>query len=161
VRGLDHIGCDDQVVVEELAAQRVVGDDTTDLRCRQKHRLRPHLRKPAEHRGLIAQIDFASAHRQQFDVLLRQPAHQRRADHPAMAGHEYGLAFQLKRGCCHRRPPRTPCRRSDRLPRGGNLVGVQRTVSNPKQPCSLQRRVGIARIKFDTDKPRTLRWTGP
>ena len=38
--GVDHIGRDDQIVVEEFAAQRVVGDDAADLCRRQKHHLR-------------------------------------------------------------------------------------------------------------------------
>ena len=86
------------------AAQRVVGDDAADLRGRQKHALRAHLREPAGHRGLIAQIDLAALDREQFDIFLAEPAQQRAADHAAMAGNEDRLALQLKRGSCHWRP---------------------------------------------------------
>ncbi len=44
-------------------------------------------------RKSIAQIDFAPRDRQQFHVLLREPAHQRGPDHAAMAGNEGRLAF--------------------------------------------------------------------
>src|SRR5882672_1211476 len=47
MRGVNHIGRDDQIVIEEFTAQGVVGDDATDLRRRQKHRLRPRFREPA------------------------------------------------------------------------------------------------------------------
>jgi len=104
MRGVDHIGRDDQIVVEKFATQRVVGDDAADFRRRQEDDLRPGFGKPVEHRGLIAQIDFATPHRQQFDIFLRQPARQRAADHPAMPGNEDRLAFQLKRGACHWQP---------------------------------------------------------
>jgi hypothetical protein len=38
---VDHIGSNDQIVVEEFTTQGVVGDDGAGLRSRQKHRLRP------------------------------------------------------------------------------------------------------------------------
>ena len=105
VRGVDHIGRDDQIVVEKLGAQRIVGDDAADLGRRQKHRLRAFGREPAKHRRLIAQIDLAARDGQQFDIFLRKPAHQRGPDHAAMPGNEDRFAFQLKRSSCHRRPP--------------------------------------------------------
>ena len=103
--GVDHIGRDDEIVVEKFAAQRIVGDNAADLGRGQKHRLRAFAGEPVEHRGLVAQIDLAARDRQQFDVFLREPAHQRGPDHPAMPGNEDRLAFQLKRSSCHWRPP--------------------------------------------------------
>ena len=112
VGGVDDVGRDREIVVEEFGAQRVVGDDAADLGRRQEDRLRAFGGKPSVHRGLIAQIDLAARRRQQFDVFLRQPAHQRGADHAAMAGDEDRLAFQLKRGSCHWRSPACAISRS-------------------------------------------------
>src|SRR3984893_9636459 len=91
--------------VEEFTAQRVVGGDAADLRCRQKYRLRSLVGKPGKHGGLIAQIDCAALDRQQFHIFLRKPAHQRGPDHRSMRGNEDRFALQLKRGSCHWRPP--------------------------------------------------------
>ena len=110
MRGVDHIRRDRQIVVEEFGAQRVVGDDAADLGRRQKHHLRAFGGEPLVDRGLIAQIDLAARRCQQFDILPRQPAHQRRPDHAAMAGDEDRLAFQLKRNACHWQPPAWPLR---------------------------------------------------
>jgi len=71
---VDHIGRDDQVVVEKFAAQRVVGDDAADLGRRQEHRLRALGGEPFVDRSLIAQIDLGTRERLEFDVFLRQPA---------------------------------------------------------------------------------------
>ena len=101
MRRMDHVRRDREVVVEELRAQRVVGDDAADLGGREKHHLRPLAREPIEHRGLVAEIELASISREQFDILAGQPPHQRAADHAAMAGDEDRLAFQLKRNACH------------------------------------------------------------
>ncbi len=113
MRRMDHIRRNHQIVVEEFGAQRVVGDDAADLGGREKHHLRALGGEPAVDRGLIAQIGFAAARRQQFDIFRRQPAYQRRADHAAVAGDVDRLALQLKRQPRHWPPPAAPLR--DRL----------------------------------------------
>ena len=60
MRRMDHIRRNCQIVVEEFGAQRVVGDDATYFRCRQKHHLRTADGEPAVDRGLIAQIGLAA-----------------------------------------------------------------------------------------------------
>ena len=75
MRGLDHVGRDRDVVVDELGAQRVVGDDAADLRRRQEYHLRLARREPVEHRSLTAQIELAARSGQQVDILTREPAH--------------------------------------------------------------------------------------
>ena len=71
---VDHIGCNRQVVVEEFGAQRIIRDNAADLGCGQQHNLRPLFREPAEHRRLIAQVEFVTSYRQQLDVLAREPS---------------------------------------------------------------------------------------
>jgi hypothetical protein len=60
---------------------------------REEHDLRSPGREPLGHRGLVAQIDFAARHRLQLDILPREAAHQRGANHAAMARDENSLAF--------------------------------------------------------------------
>ena len=69
--------------------------NAADLRRGQKHHPRTFAGEPFEHGGLIAQIDLAPSDRLQFDIFLREPAHQRRSDHPSMPGDEDRFAFQL------------------------------------------------------------------
>ena len=108
VRGVDDVRGNRDVVVDELGAQPVVGDDTADLCRGEKDHLRPHLREPVEHGGLVAQIDLAAIGRDETHVLRREPARERAADHAAMAGDIDAFALQLKWCACHRRPPASP-----------------------------------------------------
>ncbi len=94
--GMNDVGGDNQVVIDELAAQRVVGDDAADLGGREKHHLRTRRREPAIDRGLIGQVDLPTRHGQDLDPLAREPAHQRAADHAAMAGDKNRLSLQSK-----------------------------------------------------------------
>ena len=96
--GLNDVGRDDNVLVDEFGAQRVVGNDTADLRSGVKHHLRLGLCKPRVHCRLIAQIDLASRHCNNCDILARKTPHQRTADHPAMTRDKDGLSFQVE-GC--------------------------------------------------------------
>ena len=59
MRRVNHVRADDEIVVEEFGAQRVVGDDAADLCRRQEHRLRLVDGEPVEYGGLIAQIELS------------------------------------------------------------------------------------------------------
>ena len=155
MRGVDHIGGDDQIVVDEFAAQRVVGDDAADLRRRQKHRLRALFREPAEHRGLVAQIDLAARHGQQFDVLLRQPAHQRAADHAAMARRRRPSCLSAQTGFL---PLATSRRAIARSPATISLTSSAKVVFG-FQPSFLRallaspiRQIDLGRAEIDADR---------
>jgi len=107
---VDHVGRNRDVVVDELGAQRVVGDDAADLGGGEEDHLRAHAREPVEHGRLVAEIDLAAVHGDEPDLFPREPAHQRGSDHAAMAGDVDALALQLKRYACHLQHPVWPRR---------------------------------------------------
>ena len=92
--------------MDELGAIGVVGVDAADLGGREIDHVDPVGGEEPHHRGLVEQVEVAPVHRQ--DRLVAegaQAAHDRRAHHPAMAGHENGLvAIRV-----HHAP--IPCRR--------------------------------------------------
>ena len=100
-------------------------------------------------RGLIAQIDLAALDRQQFDVFLAEPAHQRAADHAAMPGNEDRLALQLKRECL---PLATSRRAIARSPATISLTSCgEGRLGLPAE--LLARLAGVADQKIDFGRP--------
>ena len=94
--GVDDVGLDHQVFVEELSRKRVVGVDAADLGGGEKHDIGLALADPGANLRLLAQIRRAAFDRQDLAILGRQPAHDRRADHAAMAGDPDLLAGERK-----------------------------------------------------------------
>ena len=94
---MDHVGRDQQVLVDELGAQGVISDDTADLGGGVKYNLRAIGREPSGNGGLIEQIQLAARHGQHLGVLAGQPPHDRTPHHAAMARDKNALAFEFKR----------------------------------------------------------------
>ena len=91
----------------------VVGMDPAGVRRGKHNRLGPVFVEPAIDRHLMAQVHDVAADRQQTAFLFGQPAGKRRADHPAMTGHEYASSGQRKQGSRRHalnRFPRWRCR---------------------------------------------------
>jgi len=86
VGGLDDVGLDHQIVVEEVGRPRVVGVDAADGGRGNEHQLRPGRRHPLLDLTLAAQVHLLAADGENLARLLGQPPAQRRADHTAMAG---------------------------------------------------------------------------
>ena len=94
VRGLDQVGFDRQVVIEEFGRPRVVGENAADGRRRHEHGLRLSGFHPLLNLSLTAQIDLVAAGCQNLAILARKTPHQRRSHKPAMARDEDPLSLE-------------------------------------------------------------------
>jgi hypothetical protein len=63
-----------------------VRDDAADSCCRENDHVRLYLVHPDVHLDLAPQVEWVVIDGDEFAALARQPARQRRADHPTMAG---------------------------------------------------------------------------
>ena len=110
LRRVDDVGLDREIVVEKFARARVVGEDSADGRGRQDDDLRPSALHPGLDLRLTAQIDVTAADGEDLTALGREPPHDRRSDHAAMAGDPHPLALQKTRRVtprCHSAGSRT------------------------------------------------------
>ena len=76
-----------RVVFQKFDRKIVVGVDAADLGSSEEDGLRLDVGKKTMRRRLIAKIQFFTRCDDDFAILLFKPAHDRRADHPAMTGY--------------------------------------------------------------------------
>ena len=86
--GVDQIGLDGEIVVEEVRRPARIGEDAADRRRRDDDDIGALGLHPVLGRLLAAEIDLAAAHRQDLAALARQAPHDGAAHHAAMAGDE-------------------------------------------------------------------------
>ncbi len=83
--GLDEVHLDSEIVVQKVGRESIVGQDSSDPRRGHEHGLGPVCRHPGSNRPLVAQIQMRAVDGQDFARLRGQAAHDRAADHAAMA----------------------------------------------------------------------------
>ena len=105
--GVDDVGLDHQVVVEELGRVGVVGEDAADLGGGDEHGLRPASRHPALDRGLPRQVDLGA----RSAVRISQPSRASRRTSAAPTMPRWPAT-----------QTRLPSERVDRLTRDGPVV---------------------------------------
>src|SRR5260221_10319953 len=93
---MNNVSGNGEIVVEKLGRPAVIRQDSADRCSADDDRIRSIIGKPLPRRRLIAQIELAPADGQQFAAFACKTPRQRRADHAAMAGNPYALAFELK-----------------------------------------------------------------
>ncbi|MBB4376165.1 hypothetical protein SAMN05216573_113119 [Bradyrhizobium sp. Rc3b] len=81
MRSMENVRRDYGVVVDELSAQHIVGENSSGFGGGEEYDLRMHLCEPVEHGGLVAEIDLAPSDRHESDVLSGEPAHECTTDH--------------------------------------------------------------------------------
>ena len=102
MRRLDDVRLDHEVVVEELGRRSVsLARMPPTLAAARNTDLRPLCAQPASTAAWSRRSSSRAAGGQELAVLPRQPAHERAADHAAMAGDPDALARQRKRYACH------------------------------------------------------------
>lgn len=70
VRSVNSVRLNRQVLIDELSAIEVVGDDATNLCCSQEHVVRFVLGKKVEHLRLVDKIKFIMSFRDDVGVTL-------------------------------------------------------------------------------------------
>ena len=98
---VDHIGFNDQVLVEKLRGARGVGHDAAHGGGSKKDSVDLLVRHPGMNVRLAQKIEFAAVRGDDFAVLALQPPHNRRACHAAMSGHPDALSAQVETTHCH------------------------------------------------------------
>ena len=92
VGGVDDVGLDHQVLVDELGRIGVVGMDAADLGCRQIDLVDAMGGEEGVDGMLVGEIERVATGSEEVGAAQRlQPAHDGRADHAAMAGDEDGV----------------------------------------------------------------------
>ena len=86
MRCLNDIRLNHEIIEKKIRGVRVIRKDSADLGGGEDDHIRFGPRHPLPNVVLLAQIDIATVHRQDFRVFAREPAHDRRANHATMAG---------------------------------------------------------------------------
>src|SRR6516165_1972172 len=71
--------------------------NTTNLPGGEEHGIGFRLNEPALGLGLTGKVDLSAVYRENCAFLLREPAHDCRADHPSVTGNENAPVCQFKR----------------------------------------------------------------
>jgi hypothetical protein len=98
---VDDVGLHGEVVVEKVCRTAGVGVDAADPRRSEDDDVRLRLVHPGLDFGLLTQIEPVATDGDEFAVLARQPAHQRRPHHAAMAGNPDSASFDAERQFTH------------------------------------------------------------
>ena len=114
---VDDVGLQGEIVVEEVGGAAGVGMDAADPRRSEDDHVGLCLVHPGPHLGLVAQVEAVAIDGDELAVLARQPAHQRRPDHPAMTGNPDPAPFDAKRQLTPGHSAVSPAARvADRIP---------------------------------------------
>ena len=84
--GLNDICFNREIIEEEIRGVGLIGKDSANLGRGEDDDIRLGACHPLPDSVLLAQIDIAAVHCQEFRVILCEAAQDRRANHSAMAG---------------------------------------------------------------------------
>lgn len=110
VGGVDEVGLDHQVLVDELGRVAVVGMDAADLGRGQIDLVDAMGGEEGIDRVLVGEVEFVAAGGDDVGAAQRlQPADDGRADHAAMAGDEDGVGEVHVQGFSNFHGPQAQC----------------------------------------------------
>src|SRR5690606_16745564 len=94
----DDIGCNQQVVVQKVRMETVIGQNAADACRGHNHDVGSLGAHETLNLSLTPQIEPVAAYSDKGAVLIRQSAHHSAPDHAPVPGDEYPLARQCTHG---------------------------------------------------------------
>ena len=94
--GVDQVGLDDEVVIEEVGGTARVSQNAAHLRCGDDHGMRAFALDVGMGRSLVAQIQCVAGGGQDFAVFRGEPPDDGRSHHAAMTGDENARSGRIE-----------------------------------------------------------------